>query len=282
MSRPWMAALAVAATAIASAARGAEPWKTTPMPGPMPAPSERGRVPVAGASLFYASFGAGEPVILLHSGAGNSEHWANQIPALAARFRVIVLDSRGHGRSTRDDRPYGYHRMAEDVLALMDQLRLRRASLVGWSDGGIIALDLAIHHPERVKGLFAFGANYDLSGVRGGGGPHATFASYFDKCAADYRRLSPTPRGYDAFVEALRKMWVSQPDFKPEQLARIEAPTVVADGEHDEIIRPVHVRVLASLIPGARLLLIPKSSHFAPWQQPEAFNAALLEFLTQP
>jgi pimeloyl-ACP methyl ester carboxylesterase len=274
-----VAALAVAATTVAPAARAVEPWKTTPMPAPMPAPAEQGRVEVAGASLFYATFGAGEPVILLHSGAGNSEHWANQIPALAGRFRVIVLDSRGHGRSTRDDQPFDYHRMAGDLLALMDQLQLKQASIVGWSDGGIVGLDLAIHHPERVKKLFAFGANYNVSGMRAGGGPHATFASYFDRCAADYRRLSPTPKGYEAFVDALRRMWVSQPDFKPEQLARIQAATVIADGEHDEIIRREHVGKLAELIPGARLLLIPESSHFALWQRPEAFNAALLEFL---
>jgi len=274
-----MTALIAAALAFAPAAQGAEPWKTTPTPGPMPAPAEQGRVESAGASLYYATYGAGKPVVLLHGGAGSSEHWANQVPALAARFRVIVLDSRGHGRSTRDERPYTYHQMAEDVLALLDALGLRQASLVGWSDGGAIGLDLAIQHPERVEKLVTFGANYDLSGLRKGGGPHATFATYFDRCAADYRRLSPTPKAYKAFVAALTKMWSSQPNFKPAQLATIKARTLVADGEHDEIIRQDHVRALAGHIPGARLLLIPDTSHFALWQRPDAFNAALLEFL---
>jgi len=249
------------------------------MPGPMPAPVAAGKVEVAGASLYYATFGAGEPVILLHGGAGNSEHWANQVAPLAARFKVIVVDSRGHGRSTRDDRPFSYPLMADDVVALMDALGLKQPSLVGWSDGGIVGIDLAIRHPERVKRLVLFGANYDLSGLRKGAGPRANFGAYFDRCAADYRRLSPTPASWDAFVGTLRTMWNTQPAFKPGQLARIAAPTLVVAGEHDEIIRQEHARALSTLIPGARLLILRDASHFAPWQQPAAFNDALLGFL---
>ncbi len=260
-------------------ARAAEPWKATALPRPMGEPDEEGRVEVEGARIWWASFGAGEPVILLHGGAGNSEHWGNQIPALAKRYRVVVVDARGHGRSTRTEAPLSYHRMAEDLLAVMDALEIERASLVGWSDGGIVGLDLAVHHPERVGKLFAFGANYDLSGLKKGGGAHATFKTYFARCASDYARLSPTPKDYQAFQAALAKMWRTQPTFKAADLAKITAPTACADGEHDEIVRQDHLRAMARLIPRAQVVLIPEASHFAPWQRPEAFNQAVLGFL---
>ena len=124
--------LAVALTA----APAVEPWKTTPLPGSMPAASKQGLVEVNGIKLFFASYGSGAPVFLLHGGAGNGDHWANQVPALAAKFQVIVVDARGHGRSTRDAKPLSYALMADDLLALMDQLKLDKAALVGWSDGG--------------------------------------------------------------------------------------------------------------------------------------------------
>ena len=268
--------------ALAAPPKAGEPWKSTALPKPMGTPDKEGRVEVDGAQIWWASFGAGEPVILLHGGAGNSEHWGNQIPALAEKYRVIVVDARGHGRSTRTDAPYSYHRMAEDLLAVMDALELKQASLVGWSDGGVLGLDLAVNHPDRVKKLFAFGANYDLTGMKAGGGPHATFGTYFGKCASDYARLSPTPKDYKAFNDALSKMWKGQPNFKPADLAKITAATACADGEHDEIIKQDHVRAMARLIPDGQVVLIPEASHFALWQRPDAFNKAVLDFLEGP
>lgn len=271
------------ATVLPSAALGAQPaesWKNTPLPAPPPAPAEQGQVEVGGAKLWWASYGAGDPVVLLHGGAGNSEHWSSQIVALSQKFKVYVIDSRGHGRSTLDPKqPYGYHSMATDVLAVMDKLKLEKAAFVGWSDGGIIGLDLAINNPDRVTKLVAFGANYNLAGMKSSGGA-ATFGTYFTKCAADYQRLSATPKDYKAFKQALSRMWNTEPNFKKEQLAKIKAPTLIADGEHDEIIRAEHVKELAKLIPGAQLAFVPKASHFALWQQPEDFNKMLLEFLS--
>jgi len=262
---------------VALRAHAAEPWKTAPLPPPMPEPAAHGQVEHDGARLWWASFGKGAPVVLLHGGSGNSDHWANQVPALAARFQVIVIDSRGHGRSTRDGQPLSYHQLAGDVVAVLDALKLERASVVGWSDGGVVALDLALTHPTRVAKVVAFGANFDLSGMKPGGGP--AFAAYFEKCAQDYQRLSPTPKDYQAFRAELGKMWRSQPTYPPEQLATITAPTLILDGDHEEIIRPEHTRALARLIPGAKLVILPQSSHFAHWQHPDAFNRALLDFL---
>jgi pimeloyl-ACP methyl ester carboxylesterase len=272
----------LAAALLVPSARGREPWTTTPLPGPIPAPDAEGEVRVPGASLHYASYGAGEPLFLLHGGAGNGEHWGFQISAFARRFRVIVLDARGHGRSTRDDRPLAYHLLAEDLVAVMDALGVREASIVGWSDGGITGLDLAIHHPERVRALVAFAANYDLSGFRRNGGATPTFAAYMRRCAEDYRRLSSTPVAFEGLLDALRAMWRTQPAFRPEELGRIRARTLVLDGEHDEILREEHERALADRVPGARILFIPAASHFAHWQRPDVFNATVLGFLAEP
>jgi len=120
---------------------------------------------VNGVHIWYAVFGHGAPVILLHGGLANSSYWGLQVPALAKHYQVVVMDSRGHGRSTRDDRPYGYDLMADDVVGLLDFLKIHRAAVVGWSDGGILGLDLAIRHPDRVSKVFAFAANTDPSGV---------------------------------------------------------------------------------------------------------------------
>lgn len=254
------------------------PWAATPPPPPMPEPTRRGLLEHDGARLAYAAFGHGPPLILLHGGAGNSEHWSNQVPALAPHFEVFTLDSRGHGRSTRTDAPLSYHQLAEDVVALLDHLQLARASVVGWSDGGIVALDMAIHHPERLERVVLFGANFDRSGMKHGT-PTAAARTYFDLCAKDYARLSPTPEAYPRFFAALRLLWRTQPAFTGAQLKAITTPTLVLDGAFDELIQVEHTRSLASLIPGAELRLLPEAGHFAPWQSPAAFNRALLAFL---
>jgi pimeloyl-ACP methyl ester carboxylesterase len=107
-------------------------------------------------------------VILLHGGLANTDYWGNQIKALAPHHTVVVMDSRGHGRSTRDSRPFGYDLMADDVVALMDVLKVPKADIVGWSDGAILGLDLAMRHPGRVGKIFAFAANTVTSGVKDG------------------------------------------------------------------------------------------------------------------
>jgi len=117
-------------------------WMTLPPTPSLPTPDKSGHAPVNGISIWYATFGSGPPVILLHGGLANSNYWGNQVPELARDHRVIVMDSRGHGRSTRDSRPFGYTLMASDVIGLMDHLGIPQAAIVGWSDGAIIGLSL--------------------------------------------------------------------------------------------------------------------------------------------
>ena len=217
---------------------------------------------------------------MLHGGFGNSNYFGKLIPALAARgYRVIAMDSPGHGRSTLPDGPLTYHRMAEDVIGLLDRLKVSKVYLVGWSDGGIIGLDIALNHPERLAGLFAFGANADVSGLNEGVEKTPVFGAYLQRTAQEYRKLSPTPDQWDAFSAAVNKMWETLPAYTAEQLRTIRVPVTIADGEYDEAIKQSHDRYMASTIPGARLDILPKVSHFAMLQNPSEFNAAVLEFL---
>lgn len=256
--------------------------ETLPVPPAMPAPASSGFVESAGARIYYATFGTGAPVILLHGGMGNGDHWAFQVPALAARFQVIAIDSRGQGRSTRTKAPATYDLMATDVIAVMDHLKLAKAALVGWSDGGEVALKLAIHHPDRVTKLFIFGAAHEHGSKPRRKQPASTFARYTARCRADYEKLSTTPKQWRALVQWLVPMWREPMGFSSTQLAAIQAPTVVALGAHDEIIARAQVEELVTLIPHARLVVFDDTSHFAHWQDPTTFNKALVEFLVPP
>jgi pimeloyl-ACP methyl ester carboxylesterase len=186
-------------------ASAAERWEVLP-PTPAPIHSERsGQANANGISIHYAVYGQGSPVILLHGGLANAEYWGNQIKALAPYHTVIVMDSRGHGRSTRDSRPYGYDLMAEDVVALMDVLKVSKAAIVGWSDGAILGLDLAMRHPDRVGEIFAFAANTVTSGVKDGVEKNPTFAAFIERAGHEYEAYSATPKQYDAFVAQISK-----------------------------------------------------------------------------
>jgi pimeloyl-ACP methyl ester carboxylesterase len=271
----------VALTSIATAKPAR--WQTLPLPPKMPKAASSGFVDVEGAKIYYATYGTGAPVILLHGGMGNGDHWANQVPALAESLQVIVIDSRGQGRSTRSKAAPSYDMMASDVLAVMDHLGLDKAAIVGWSDGGEIALKLGVHHGDRVTRLFIFGANYDAKGSKPRAGkPAATFTAYTAKCRADYVKLSKTPKQFDAVVRWLLPIWRNPMGFTKDEIRSIQAPTLVADGDHDEIIELAQIREMAQLIPHARLEVLEGTSHFALWQDPDRFNNVLVAFLTAP
>lgn len=240
-----------------------------------------GYVERASARIWYASLGSGPPVILLHGGLSSSLAWRGQVPALLeAGYRVVLVDSRGHGRSTLGRLPLSYHLMAGDVLAVMDQLQLRKASVVGWSDGAITALSLAMERGERLCKVFAFGANADKGGVRPDAWEAPVLGQIGPRLAREHAELSPRPGSFIALQQAVRSMQASQPDFDRAQLATIRGPAVmIAAGAQDEFITPEHPTYLAIAVPGARLHIFGGSGHFAPWEQPEAFNRAVMGFL---
>jgi pimeloyl-ACP methyl ester carboxylesterase len=270
----------------AFAARADQVWETLPPMPRLPPHTVGHYLEVDGARIWYAEWGrtsARPPVLLLHGGFGNSNYFGRLIPILVEHgYYVIAMDSRGHGRSTRSAAPMTYHLMAEDVIGLLDHLRIARASLVGWSDGGCTGFDLALNHPDRLAGLFAFGANADVSGDREGFDKTPVFAAYLRRTPDEYRKLSPTPDEWDAFSAAVGKMWDTLPAFTADQLRSIKVPTVIADGEYDEAIKQSHDRYMAATIPGARLAILPGVSHFAMLQNPQEFDAAVLDFLRHP
>jgi len=215
---------------------------------------------------------------MLHGGLASADYWGRQVRALQTHYQVIVMDSRGHGRSSRDAQPFGYDLMASDVLALMDHLGIKKAAIVGWSDGAIIGLDIAMHHPERVSKLFAFAANSDPSGVADIA-KSDVFNAYIARAGEEYKRQSPTPTEYKAFVEEITKMWETQPKWTDADLARIKVPTWIVDADHDEAIKRENTEFMAAHIPGAGLLIQPEVSHFSFLQDPEQFTGDLLHFL---
>lgn len=248
---------------------------------PLPPSSEQGYLENDGAQIWYATYGSGYPVVLLHGGLGNSGNWGYQVPALTqSGYRTVVIDSRGHGRSTRDARPYSYDLMASDVLAVMDALHVERAALVGWSDGACTALILAAKAPSRAAGVFFFACNMDPSGVK----PFEATPALnrcFSRHTKDYARLSATPDEFQEFAEAVGLMQRTQPNYSAQDLAGIKVPVAVVQGEEDEFIKREHAEYLAKTIPRAELIVLEEVSHFAPLQRPEQFNAAMLRFLTQ-
>lgn len=248
----------------------------------LPEPVESGMAPVNDIEMYYAVYGEGEPLILLHGGLGNADYFANQIPDFVdAGYQVIAVDSRGHGRSTVTETPIGYSLMASDVLALMDTLEIDAANIVGWSDGGIIGLDIAINHPDRLIKLVAYGANYIPAGVKSDVGDNATFNAYIGQAAADYMMLSPNPDGFDAFLANIGNMWATEPQFTEEQMRGITVPILFLDGILEEAIYPEHNLEMAELVPTAELTLMPGVGHFAMFATPEMFNSIVLNYLSR-
>ena len=248
---------------------------------PLPDTNDQGYVEHDGARIWYAAYGSGSPVILLHGGLGHSGNWGYQVPALVSHgYRAIVIDSRGHGRSTRDTRPYTYELMASDVAAVMDTLQLEKAGLVGWSDGACTALILADQDPGRVAGVFFFACNMDPSGTK-----EVEFTPTLKRCFSrhvkDYARLSATPDQFDEFSEAVGLMQRTQPNYSADDLAQIRVPVAIVQSEQDEFIKREHAEYLAHSIPNTEFIDLACVSHFAPLQRPDLFNDAMLAFLSK-
>jgi len=279
------AALIVATLALTMAC-GSRPadapvWQTLPPPAALPRADESGLAAVDDIMMWYAVYnkGGGDPVLLIHGGTSNADTWGNQVPALVRRHEVILGESRGHGRSTRSGKPYSYQLMADDYVGLLDHLKIDKVALVGWSDGAIIGLDIAMRYPDRLTRLWAYGANTQPSGLKPSFFTDPVVAEAARRQSEDYRRLSPTPNEYSAFVAAINEMWKTQPNYTPADLGKIRTPTMIVDGEYDEGIKQEHTEDIAHAIPGARLLIMPDMSHWGHWQNPTLYNRELRSLL---
>jgi pimeloyl-ACP methyl ester carboxylesterase len=247
---------------------------------PLPAAVAEGRVEHEGARIWYGVYGAGAPVILLHGAFDNSEDWGWQVGALiAAGRRVILIDNRGRGRSSLGDRSLGYVLMAGEVLAVIDALGVEKTAVVGWSDGAVISLILAMQSPERITRVFAFGVAMDLSGVGPDPVGNPLLGRVFGRAVKDYARLSETPEAFEKMAAQVEHMMKTEPNYAAGDLAGIRVPVAIAAADGDEFIIREHSEYLAGTIPGAELIVLPEVTHFAMLQRPDVFNAAMLGFL---
>jgi pimeloyl-ACP methyl ester carboxylesterase len=278
-----MGAVAMAAilSMAAQRATAVEKWQSI-QPSPMPAPRASGYASVNGIAMYYAIFGRGEPILLVPIGMAPAEMWAAVIPVLSQHHEVIAADTRGHGRSTRTAAAYSYALLAADYLALLDHLHINKVALIGASDGAIIGLEIAMHHPERLTKLFAQGANATPDGLFADAADPTASKAAARLWAEQYHRLSKTPDEYAAFHRAMKLMWDSQPNYTTAQLSGTRVPTAIVICDHDEWVKPEHAQYLARTIPGARTLTLHGVSHYAALQDPQAYASAVLTFLDSP
>ncbi|WP_430334062.1 alpha/beta fold hydrolase [Rhodococcus sp. ACT016] len=232
-----------------------------------------GFVDAGGARLHYETSGEGEPLVLLHGNGENLGYFAAQVPAFADRYQVIAVDTRAHGESTRGDGPLDFDRFADDVCAVLDALGIEHAHVLGYSDGGNIALTSALRHPDRVRSLVVNGANLDPHGLGWKFRVPATLGWLLAGLAAP---LSATI----ARKRELLGLMVVHPHIPSDSLSAITVPTLVIVGERDPIPRP-HTELIARSIPGAELVVLPGAGHACAEERPADFNACVLDFLAR-
>lgn len=257
----------------------------TPIPSPTITPTPfvgNARVKLGDITMYFEAHGEGKPLILIHGGFGSADIWVNQVPVFSQQYYVITPDSRGQGRTTDSDAPLSYHLMAEDTLRLMDYLGIDSAYIVGWSDGGSIGIDLAIHHPERVTALVAFGASISPDSNQEDFLKNVQTMTVSDLklwLGSKYLNMMPDPDRLPIILDKIKTMWLTEPNFTAEELSSITAPTLILDGEQDDVIHPDNAKVIAAAIPNAKLVMLPNVGHYAVTQMPDVWNKAVLDFL---
>lgn len=220
--------------------------------------------------LNYTERGAGKPLILLHGNGENHKYFVNQIGYFSKKYRVIAIDTRGHGKSPRGTAPFTIRQFADDLYHFMEEQSIEKAHILGFSDGGNIAMVFAMKYPERVDRLILNGANLYGAGVK----PSVQipivlgyrFASLFAGKSAKARKNA----------EMLGLM-VNDPKLRPEELSAIHRKTLVIAGTKD-MIRKKHTQLIAENLPEARLIFI-NGNHFIANQNPKEFNRAVEHFL---
>ena len=218
----------------------------------------------------YIEEGSGEVLILLHGNGESKEYFEHQIPYFSHSYRVIAPDTRGHGETPKGEKPFKLWQFAEDLEDLMEDMGIDKANLLGFSDGGNIALLFALKYPEKVERLILNGANIFPEGMAEPGYSQILAAYERNKAA-----LPEHPEKQDRFD--LLALMVEEPKIDPKELAALKMPVLVIAGTQD-MIREEHTRLIAESIPGAELVFL-EGDHFIAHERPEAFNARIEKFL---
>lgn len=236
--------------------------------------------------VYYEASGTGEPLLLLHGGLGTVEDFSSQTLELARHFRVVAFERPGHGHTADIDEPFSFDAMSAYAIDSIETLKLGTTNLVGWSDGAIIGLLVALSRPDLVKRLISVSglfnassqAPQDMNWIR------SLTPESFRKAAPAlvrrYEEISPDCHSHFAVVlEKTKRLWLNEPNIAIEQLAKISAPTMVMTGDRDSI--PLeHTLELFRSIKGAQLCIIPGATHFLLSEKPDLVNRAILGFLT--
>lgn len=218
----------------------------------------------------YIEKGEGLPLILLHGNGEDCSYYVHQMEPLSEHFRVIAIDTRGHGQTPRGEASFTIRQFAQDLLEFMDEHGIEKAHILGFSDGGNIAMVFALTHPERVEKLILNGANLNAKGVK----PSVQIPIEIGyRIARMFANKSPEAKQN---AELLGLM-VNDPNVDPAELSQIKCPTLVIAGNKD-MIKDKHTRLIADSIPGSKLTIIP-GNHFIANKNPDTFNREVLEFL---
>ncbi len=219
--------------------------------------------------LHYTRQGGGPPLLLLHGNGEDGSYFVHQMDAFSLHYTVYAIDTRGHGRSPRGDAPFTMEQFARDLLEFMDEEAIQKANILGFSDGGNIALTFALAHPERVDRLILNGANLDPSGVK----LHIQIPIVLGYAASLFGRMSPKAK-HNAEILGLM---VKEPHIPAQALETLYIPTLVIVGTRD-MIRDAHTLLIAGSLPLGRLEMIV-GDHFIAAKSPDEFNEAVAAFL---
>jgi pimeloyl-ACP methyl ester carboxylesterase len=243
---------------------------------PIP-PSSEGYITSGDCRIFFATFGDnGRDVLLLHGGMGNGTNWAKQIePLVKSGYRVVSMDTRAHGRSTSGSQTLSYKVFAGDACLLAEHLRLQELIVVGWSDGACTALEIARTRPSLVAGVIFFACNVDPTGTL-----EFRMTESIRNCLIrherDFANMSPTLERFADLQPKLDPMQKNEPNYGKEDLGRITVPIAVIQGDRDEFIKLDHARYIANSLGNSHFEQLEGLSHFAPIEDPERFNEAML------
>ena len=239
-------------------------------------------VNAGGVRTYYEVYGEGEPLVLLHGGLATAESWAMQVPALAERYRVYVPERRGHGRTPDVEGPITYEMMAADTAAFLDAAGTGAAHLVGWSDGAVVGMLVALRRPKLVRKLVVIGQYFNADGEVP---EFRAMIDYWDSNLPEelhevYDRVSPDgPEHFPVVLEKMMRMWREEPDIALLELAGVRAPALVMQGD-DDIVKVEHSAAVSATLPDAQLAVIPGTSHMAPLEKPDLVNRLILGFLS--